>query len=167
MTWLTDPAINCLSGLVKFATDSKKYKGIQAYSGQHTYMRGRKIKLVYRGRVGETQPTRELQLLLVDGEDLRFERQVTWENQHNNIEVMFDPNYYFKEYNCFVGRFDGRAVHESAQIETVIKKVFAKFEIEKESKITVDVVRAVVQDILNEDGWDEMDFHDSVLEMLH
>ena len=33
VTWFSDPALDCLSGVVGFARDSKKYKGIQAYTG--------------------------------------------------------------------------------------------------------------------------------------
>ena len=52
VTWISDPAINNLMGVAGMLGDAKKHGGTQAYKGQNTYMRGRKIKVDYRGRVG-------------------------------------------------------------------------------------------------------------------
>lgn len=50
--WISDPTANNLMGIAGMLGDAKKHGGTQAYKGQNTYMRGRKIKVNYRGRVG-------------------------------------------------------------------------------------------------------------------
>lgn len=52
--WISDPKVNSLTGVAGMLGDAKKHAGIQAYKNQMTYMRGRKIKVVYRGRPGNT-----------------------------------------------------------------------------------------------------------------
>jgi len=55
VTWISDPAINNLTGVAGMLGDAKKHGGIQAYKGQNTYMRGRQIKVVFLGRPGATE----------------------------------------------------------------------------------------------------------------
>ena len=55
VTWISDPQINNLTGVAGMLGDAKKKGGTQAYKGQNTYMRGRKIKVVYKGRDGRTE----------------------------------------------------------------------------------------------------------------
>ena len=73
VTWISDPAINNLMGVAGMLGDAKKSGGTQAYKGQNTYMRGQKIRVVYKGRDGHTEEQNAVpQLLGIDGEDLRF-----------------------------------------------------------------------------------------------
>lgn len=52
VVWISDPSVNNLMGVAGLMGDAKKKGGAQAYTGQSTYMRGRKIKMTYRGRAG-------------------------------------------------------------------------------------------------------------------
>jgi diacylglycerol kinase family enzyme len=73
VTWISDPAINNLFGVAGMLGDAKKHGGTQAYKGQNTYMRGREVKVVFRGRDGATEEfNNRQQLLVIDGEDLRY-----------------------------------------------------------------------------------------------
>ncbi len=67
-------------------------------------MRGRKIKLTFNGVKGK-RPKKNgwgKQLIGIDGEDLRFNKQVIFECMPDNIEVFFDSKTYFKEMKSFV-----------------------------------------------------------------
>ena len=55
VTWINDPAINNLMGVAGMLDDAGKRGGAQAYKGQNTYMRGRKVRAVYKGRDGNTE----------------------------------------------------------------------------------------------------------------
>ena len=49
VTWISDPAINNLCGVAGMLSDAKKRGGVQAYKGQNTYMRGKQIKILFKG----------------------------------------------------------------------------------------------------------------------
>lgn len=67
-----------------------------------TYMRGRKVKVIYRGRPGNTEAQNsQPQEIGIDGEDLRFSRGVTWEVFPNNVEVLVDADNFMVEHNSF------------------------------------------------------------------
>lgn len=55
VTWISDPAINNLTGIASMLGDAKKHGGSQVYKGQNTYMRGKQIRLVFKGRPGATE----------------------------------------------------------------------------------------------------------------
>ena len=47
VTWISDPRNNSLMGVAGMLGDAKKHGGSQAYKGMNTYMRGKKIKVVF------------------------------------------------------------------------------------------------------------------------
>ena len=50
VTWMSDPRMQSLMGVAGILDQAKEQHGIQAYAGTSVYMRGRKIKLTYKGR---------------------------------------------------------------------------------------------------------------------
>ena len=75
VTWISDPAINTLIGMAGLLIDAKKHGGVQAYKGQNTYMRGKKIRLVFQGRTDATPEfNARPQLLGIDGEGLFYQK---------------------------------------------------------------------------------------------
>ena len=90
----------------------------------------------------------------IDGEDLRYQREITWENMHNNIEVMFDSEAYFREYNSFVN-------DDQLSIETYIDKVTAqiisRFDTNSDGKLDRNETQTFMQSVLGAD-WDESQF---------
>lgn len=50
ITWADHPDYESLLGVAGLLDEAKKGQGTQAYSGKSRYMRGRKIKLTFKGR---------------------------------------------------------------------------------------------------------------------
>lgn len=65
------------------------------------YIRGKKIVAKYKGTAKKSK-SKGKQLFNVDGEDLTFNSKVTWEAMKQNLEVCFDSDRYFREYEWFV-----------------------------------------------------------------
>jgi len=65
-------------------------------------MRGRKIKVTFKDRVGD-KPGKVYgeQLIGLDGEVLKYEKFMVVECMPENWECMFDSDAYFKEFNSF------------------------------------------------------------------
>ena len=53
ITWIDDPALQSLLGVAAMLDEAKSGAGIQAYRGTSVYMRGRKIKVSFKNRVGD------------------------------------------------------------------------------------------------------------------
>ena len=83
-------------------------------------------------------------MLGIDGEDLRYQRQVTWECCHNNIEVLFDSDTYFKQHMSFVET-------EQSQINLKVAKVFAEFDKDKDGKLAETETRFFMEATLKEE----------------
>ena len=112
-------------GVNKVYKDAKK-GGIQAYQGHSSYMRGKKIKVLFREKVGVelTEEQKEEggegygeQAIGVDGMDLTYRKSVTWEIFPSNIEVMLDTESYF---------LDNGAFPESVNADTMAKRTIAE-----------------------------------------
>ena len=81
IAFISDPSINSLLGVAGMLNQAKKQGGAHAYMGQTTFMRGKKIRVVFKGRPGATaEQNAQEQLLGIDGEDLKYHEQVTFEN---------------------------------------------------------------------------------------
>jgi len=130
VTWISDPAVNNLMGVAGLLGDAKKHGGSQAYKGQNTYMRGRKIRVTFGGRTGATEEFNSRpQLLGIDGEDLRYRRQVTWECCPNSIETMFDTDVYFREFSSFTNPQQG-------EVDRIVDQVFTDYDANKNEKLS-------------------------------
>ena len=80
-------------------------------------MRGRKIKATFQDPAGVAEtpadfPTGD-KYVGVDDTDLEYKMSVTWECFPHNIEIMFDTDTYFMEYEVFPesGRVDNETVN--------------------------------------------------------
>lgn len=101
--WTDHPDYQTLMGVAGLLTEAKKGVGTQAYNGKSRYMRGRKVKMTFKGRPGDPpDKVYGQQLICIDGENLKFDKFVVMEAIPHNIEVMFDSESYFKEFNSFV-----------------------------------------------------------------
>lgn len=101
ITWISDPAINCLTGVAD-AMDKAKAGGVHVYDHWSMFMRGKKIVTKFKGKLNKPQQeVKGPQLLHVDGEPLTFDTKVTWEAMKQHLEVCFDTDRYFKEYEWF------------------------------------------------------------------
>ena len=103
IAWTDHPDYESLMGIAGLLDEAKKGGGTQAYNGKTRYMRGRKIKMTFNGRPGD--PPGKIygqQLISIDGENLRYDKFLIMECIPHNIEVMFDSEAYFKEFNSFV-----------------------------------------------------------------
>ena len=101
ITWLNDPALNCLTGVVGML-DKAKAGGVQVYDHQNKYFRGKQITFKYKGRQARNPPVDHgTQMFTVDGEDLHFLHSVKWDVMPKSIEICFDAESYFNEYNWF------------------------------------------------------------------
>ena len=52
VTWINDPRLQKLTGVAGMLGEAKKGQGTQAYGGNNVYMRGRKVKVTFKDRVG-------------------------------------------------------------------------------------------------------------------
>jgi hypothetical protein len=68
-------------------------------------MRGRKIKINFDGVKGKSEPKQRgwgKQIFGIDGEDLRFDKQLIFECMPGNVEFFFNSKSYFKEMKSFI-----------------------------------------------------------------
>jgi diacylglycerol kinase family enzyme len=97
-TWIHDPRTQSLTGVAGMLDKASKKGGIQIYDQTSTYMRGKKITLRFVGKnIRNQREDYGEQLFGIDGEDLRFTRQISWECIANNIEVLFDTENYWRD----------------------------------------------------------------------
>ena len=73
---------------------------------------------------------------------------------HNNIEVMFDSEAYFREYNSFVK--DSELSREN-YIEKVTAQIISRFDTNSDGKLDRNETQTFMQSILGAD-WDESQF---------
>ena len=150
-TWISDPALNNLFGVAGMLGDAKKHGGTQAYKGQNTYMRGKQIRIVFRGRRGATEEfNARPQIFGIDGEDLRYQTTVTWECMHNNIETLFDTQTYFKEHHSFYS-------NEELQVKQVVNQVFTDFDADRNDELNENELSNMMQQKLG-DEWRPNEF---------
>ena len=103
ITWISDPAAMTMSGIGGMLDKAGKRGGIQAYDHTSKYMRGKKISVKFTGKnVARPRTDYGEQLFGIDGEDLRYHRKITWECIPRNIQVMFDHETFFTEYESFI-----------------------------------------------------------------
>lgn len=84
---------------------AKSKGGSQIFDRTSTYIRGRKIKIIFNGVKGKSEPKGTgwgKQAFGLDGEDLRYEKQLIFECMPGNVEYFFDSKRYFKEMNSFI-----------------------------------------------------------------
>ena len=53
IAWIKDPAWNGVFGVSNILNEARSKAGIQVYKGHSCYMRGRKIKVTFKQRVGD------------------------------------------------------------------------------------------------------------------
>ena len=112
-------------------------------------MRGKKIKVVFQGRRGATPEfNARPQLLGIDGEDLRYKKQVVWEIVPANVEVMFDSDAYFKEFNSFLEESD---LSREIRIEKIIFQIWKDFDANNDGKLAKEEVKAFLKTTLGDD----------------
>jgi diacylglycerol kinase family enzyme len=100
--WTSDPAVNNLMG-VSGLMDKAKAGGIHVYDHQSKCFRGKQIIARFKGKDIRNPPaTYGNQLFGCDGEDMTFKTHVQWDAIKNNLEVCFDSESYFAEYEWFL-----------------------------------------------------------------
>jgi len=101
--WVHDEAWMGLLGVAGLLDKAKKSGSTHVYDESCTFMRGKQIKMTYVGQRDKKMPTNGWgeQLLGIDGEDLRFTNQLTFDCIPNNIEFFFDSKTYFKDHKSF------------------------------------------------------------------
>ena len=52
VTWISNPAVNKLTGVAGMLGDAKKRGGTQVYKGDMAYMRGKQLRIEYKGTQG-------------------------------------------------------------------------------------------------------------------
>lgn len=102
ITWLHDESKQGLIGVADLLGKAKDKGGAQIFDRTSTYMRGRKIKITFEGVKGRTIQNNAKQIFGIDGEDLRFEKQLIFECIPGNVEFVFNSKSYFKEMKSFV-----------------------------------------------------------------
>ena len=75
---------------------------------------------------------------------------------HNNIEVMFDSDAYFQEYNSFVN--DSELSREN-YIEKVSAQIISRFDTNSDGILDRNETQTFMQSVLGTD-WDENQFED-------
>lgn len=127
ITWITDPNMKGTFGVRSIMADARSGGGVQAYKKHSTYMRGRKIKVHFKDNEDEepelSMETGEVkgrsgpvQVVSVDGEDLSYYGQISWECLPTNVEVMVNTVAYFLDSKTFGRSMDnstkeGRIIH--------------------------------------------------------
>ena len=56
ITWISDPAWQGASGVRTVMSEARSGGGIQAYKAHSTYMRGRKIKIIFKDKDADEEP---------------------------------------------------------------------------------------------------------------
>lgn len=104
LTWLHDQTQQGLAGVADMLGKAKSKGGSQVFDRTSSYIRGRKIKITFNGVKGKKQPAGGWgqQVFGLDGEDLRYERQLIFECMPGNVEFFFDSKRYFKEMKSFI-----------------------------------------------------------------
>ena len=87
-------------------------------------------------------------MIAVDGEDLTYRNTVTYEAMHQNLEVLFDSDTYFREYNSFV---NVSRQPRDLSIDRVIAKIFADFDTNKDGKLLPEEVKEFLKAKLGSD----------------
>ena len=97
-------------------------------------------------------------MMAIDGEDLTYYRQITWENCHKNIEVLFDPDFYFTEYNCFTEKGAGQATGEALANNNangrIVDRIFEDHGVNRDGKLSMDESQNFLRQYLVEDEYD-------------
>jgi diacylglycerol kinase family enzyme len=108
ITWISDPRLNNLGGVSSMLGKAKD-GGVQAYDQQSKYVRGKKIVVSFKGKQVRTPPQEwGPQMFGIDGEDMFYRHKITWDAMKGNLEVCFDSDSYFREYDWFTeGKADG------------------------------------------------------------
>ena len=98
-------------------------------------------------------------MMAIDGEDLTYYRQITWENCHKNIEVLFDPDFYFTEYNCFTEKGAGQATGEALANNNgngrIVDRIFEDHDVNRDGKLSMDESQNFLRQYLEEDEFDQ------------
>ena len=93
-------------------------------------------------------------MLGIDGEDLRYKKQVVWEIVPANVEVMFDSDAYFKEFNSFLEESD---LSREIRIEKIILQIWNDFDANNDGKLVKEEVKAFLKTTLGDD-WAVQEF---------
>lgn len=102
IVWLHDEKVMGLAGVADMLGKAKSKGATHIYDNTCTFVRARQIKVTYLGKKGKKEPKKNgwgQQMLGVDGEDLRYDRQLTFECIPSNVEVAFEGAKFFKNNN--------------------------------------------------------------------
>lgn len=99
IAWLYEEKVQTLIGIADMLDKAKKKGGCHIYDRNCNFVRGKKLKLSFGGVKGKTAKASGWgpQLLGIDGEDLRYEKQLIFECVPGNVEFAFDSKKFFKE----------------------------------------------------------------------
>jgi hypothetical protein len=106
ITWVHDPAYSGYWGLSGIMKKASAYGGTHSFDGTCSFLRGKSIKLEFKGRTNGTAADEKKQTVIIDNDDVHYENSIRFESgegyQGFKVEVLIDTDTYFTEQNAFV-----------------------------------------------------------------
>jgi diacylglycerol kinase family enzyme len=99
MTFISDQKTQNLMGVADMLDKAKTKGGAHVYDMTSKYVRGKKIKVTFNGVKGKkvAKAGWGRQLVGIDGEDLRYDKQLIFECIPGNVEYTFDSKKFFTD----------------------------------------------------------------------
>ena len=88
----------------------------------------------------------------VDDTDLVYRSSITWQCFPQNIEIMFDSDKYFIEYETFPERYDRDEEHEKYIVDQIIEEMFEKYDADNSGDIDKVEAKKLIEDICMTQG---------------
>lgn len=140
-------------------SEARSKGGIQAYKGHSTYMRGRKIKVLFKDKsaeaeqelsleTGETTGAEVSQVVAVDGEELNYSGSISWECIPGNLEVIVNTKAYFIDSQTFKKGIDKES-KEAAQIAAIVDKIWLTYDKDKNGELDREESKVFLQTVLS------------------
>ena len=106
IAWVHDPAYAGYWGLSGLMKKASSYGGTHTFDGNCSFLRGRSIKLEYRGKKHAHETDEKCQTVIIDNEDVHFESSIQFDSGEGfntfKVDILIDTDTYFTEHNAFV-----------------------------------------------------------------
>ena len=106
ITWVNDPAYSGYWGLSGLMKKASAYGGTHSFDGTCSFLRGKSIKLEFKGRTNGTAADEKKQTVIIDNDDVHYENSIRFDSgegyQGFKVDVLIDTDTYFTEQNAFV-----------------------------------------------------------------
>lgn len=83
----------------------------------------------------------------VDHSDLVYRSSITWQCFPQNIEIMFDSDKYFIEFEAFPEIYERDDEHEKYLVDTIVEEMFEKYDADKSGDIDKEEAKKMIEDI--------------------